>query len=488
MTPILIQQYDYELPDERIAKYPLEKRDESKLLIYRGGNITEKKFLQITDELASGSLLIYNNTKVIQARMIFHKSTGARIEIFCLEPTNPSDYTISLASQSSCVWKCMVGNLKKWKQGELEKVLTIGNNHLKLTATLLSTDANSFNIQFKWNNPDICFAEILDNAGELPIPPYLNRETEEADKTNYQTVYSKISGSVAAPTAGLHFTPEVLNELKKRNIETEELTLHVGAGTFQPVKAEDISEHQMHTEIISVRKETILKIIEHRGPIIAVGTTTVRTLESLYYIGCQILEKSEHSFQKKSLDADSQIKDNLHINSYVVEQWEPYKLKNSQPLISTEHWINNQGNNTFNNPITNSDNYKEAENQGEISMKSIKESSDKTEESSVLLTKSNSTENSIPESVVALKAIVRELEKTGQNTLHAQTRIMIRPGYKFRIIDGLITNFHQPRSTLLLLVSALIGEDWKKVYDYALKNDFRFLSYGDSSLLLPHLQ
>lgn len=439
MKPIFIQQYDYDLSDERIAKYPLRKRDESKLLIYRKGEITEKKFLQISEELAEGSLLIYNNTKVIQARMIFYKNTGARIEIFCLEPVSPSDYALSFANQSECTWKCMVGNLKKWKNGILVKELSIGNEKLLFTATLIKGEGNVFEIKFGWNNPAICFADILDQAGELPIPPYLNRKTEESDKQNYQTVYSKIEGSVAAPTAGLHFTPEVLAELGEKKIEITELTLHVGAGTFQPVKADDISDHQMHTEIISVKKETIQKILAHKGPIIAVGTTTVRTLESLYYLGKKILlEKTvsrsqipdevkidnTHPETLKN-DAGLEVKQwDSHRTGPVVEQWEPY--------------------------------------QNEYGNKNIE-----------------------PDSSTVLEAIIEDLNLKGQSTLHAQTRIMIRPGYHFHIIDGLITNFHQPRSTLLLLVSALIGDDWKKVYEYALENDFRFLSYGDSSLLLP---
>lgn len=396
--PILIKEYDYELPDEKIAKYPLARRDQSKLLIYRRGEISEKKFYEISGELEENSLLLYNNTRVIQARMIFQKNTGARIEIFCLEPLLPSDYVLSFASNETCTWKCMVGNLKKWKNGSLEKEIQIGNDKLTLQASLEGREGNTFHIRFQWDNKTLSFADILDSVGELPIPPYLNRDTEEQDKETYQTVYSRIEGSVAAPTAGLHFTPEVLQTLTDKHIKTQELTLHVGAGTFQPVKADDISEHCMHTEIISVKLETIKSLLAHEGPVIAVGTTTVRTLESLYFIGKNLLNNKP---------------------GYTVEQWQPYE------------------------------------------------------------------EGEMPETSECLRAIVEDLVQKGQHALHAQTRIMIRPGYSFKIIDGLITNFHQPRSTLLLLVSALIGEDWKKVYNYASGHDFRFLSYGDSSLLLP---
>lgn len=400
-NPILIDDYDYALPDERIAKYPLKERDQSKLLVYRDGQISEDIFLNAVSHLPENTLLVYNNTKVIHARLLFQKSTGAQIEVFCLEPLTPSDYALSLGSTDGCSWKCMVGNLKKWKQGNLAKNISINGQSLQITASLIRSTGNTHQIRFEWDNTHISFAEILDNAGELPIPPYLHRKTEESDKTTYQTIYSKIKGSVAAPTAGLHFTEQVLDSLKQKNIQTDELTLHVGAGTFQPVKAADIADHEMHAEVISVRKETIEKLLQHDGNVIAVGTTSVRTLESLYYIGVQI--------RHDKVAPDRLIR---------VEQWEPYQQKTD---ISTE---------------------------------------------------------------MALRSILNYLNNHQLTVLHAQTQIIIHPGYVFRVIRGMFTNFHQPRSTLLLLVSAFTGENWKKIYDYALSHDFRFLSYGDSSLLL----
>ncbi len=400
-NPILIDDYDYALPDERIAKYPLKERDQSKLLVYRNGEISEDIFLNAVSHLPEHALLVYNNTKVIHARLLFQKSTGAQIEVFCLEPLAPSDYALSLGSTDGCSWKCMVGNLKKWKQGNLIRNISINGQSCQITASLIESAGNTHQIRFEWDNTLISFAEILDNAGELPIPPYLHRKTEESDKTTYQTIYSKIKGSVAAPTAGLHFTNQVLDSLKQKNIQTGELTLHVGAGTFQPVKAADIADHEMHAEVISVKKETIEKLLLHAGNVIAVGTTSVRTLESLYFIGMQILNDK--------VAPDKLIR---------VEQWEPYQQKTD---ISTE---------------------------------------------------------------MALRAILNYLNNHQLTVLHAQTQIIIHPGYVFRVIRGMFTNFHQPRSTLLLLVSAFTGENWKKIYDYALSHNFRFLSYGDSSLLL----
>lgn len=400
-NPILIDDYDYALPDERIAKYPLKERDQSKLLVYRDGEISEDIFLNAVSHLPEHALLVYNNTKVIHARLLFQKSTGAQIEVFCLEPLAPSDYALSLGSTEGCSWKCMVGNLKKWKQGNLIRNISINGQSCQITASLIESAGNTHQIRFEWDNTLISFAEILDNAGELPIPPYLHRKTEESDKTTYQTIYSKIKGSVAAPTAGLHFTNQVLDSLKQKNIQTGELTLHVGAGTFQPVKAADIADHEMHAEVISVKKETIEKLLLHAGNVIAVGTTSVRTLESLYFIGMQILNDK--------VAPDKLIR---------VEQWEPYQQKTD---ISTE---------------------------------------------------------------MALRAILNYLNNHQLTVLHAQTQIIIHPGYVFRVIRGMFTNFHQPRSTLLLLVSAFTGENWKKIYDYALSHNFRFLSYGDSSLLL----
>ncbi len=405
MEELLIEDYNYPLPDDRIAKYPLAKRDESKLLIYKEGNIAQDQFLHIGNYLPHDSLLVYNNTKVIQARLLFHKATGAKIEVFCLEPLVPHDYQMSLSSIQGCRWKCMVGNLKKWKQGPLELTVHVGTSDCLLQASLVASNGNVHQIDFSWNDPTISFAEILDAAGVLPIPPYLNRETEESDKTTYQTVYSMIKGSVAAPTAGLHFTKELLAELREQGIETTELTLHVGAGTFQPVKTADANQHTMHTEIIAVPRRCIVDLLRKLGHIAAVGTTSMRTLESLYHIGVQLSRVPQTEWQGYAIH---------------VGQFEPYEL------------------------------------QSEMSAKE------------------------------ALTMLLHYLDATGQDTLHAETQIMIKPGYRFRMVDILITNFHQPKSTLLLLVSAFIGNDWREVYDYALKHDFRFLSYGDSSILFRH--
>lgn len=434
IPPIRIAEYDYPLPDERIARYPLNQRDASRLMVYREGRIEENIFRNAVEYLPENSLLVYNNTRVIQARMVFQKSTGARIEVFCLEPSHPSDYALSLGSTGSCSWECMIGNLKKWKEGKLIRSFEVDGHRVTLTATRMpeneSNRKKSPIIHFEWDNPELCFADILDACGELPIPPYLNRETEENDHTTYQTVYSKIKGSVAAPTAGLHFTDAVLNDLKRKNIETEELTLHVGAGTFQPVKADDIADHQMHAEVISVRKSTLQRLLAHEGSIIAVGTTSVRTLESLYYIGVQLHNGTA-------------------AESIMVEQWEPYE---------------NFHHHGFTTPHV--DDFKkvirlDAENESEFS----------DEQTTELSTRE------------ALQAIIDHLDRNHLTSLQAQTQIMIRPGFQFRIIEGMFTNFHQPKSTLLLLVSAFVGEDWKKIYQHALDQGFRFLSYGDSSLL-----
>ena len=410
MEEILIEEYNYPLPDERIAKYPLAQRDQSKLLIYRNGQVSEDRFYRVGEYLPADSLLIYNNTRVIQARLEFHKQSedgtqGARVEIFCLEPLEPHDYQLSLGSTDGCTWKCMIGNAKKWKTGALAlPVVLPSGEEVKLLAEKGAQTGNTFAVNFSWEGASVSFAEILDAVGELPIPPYLNRKTEESDKTTYQTVYSRIKGSVAAPTAGLHFTDDVLDGLRQRGIQTAEVTLHVGAGTFQPVKVADANQHTMHTEIIAVPKTTIQTIIENLGHIVAVGTTSMRTLESLYFLGVQLhdtLHSTPHT---------------LH-STLSVAQFEPYEMAHT---LSTYE---------------------------------------------------------------ALQAIVEYLEQTGQDTLHAETQIMIKPGYVFHVVDQLITNFHQPKSTLLLLVSAFVGGDWHTIYDYALANDFRFLSYGDSSIL-----
>ena len=390
-----ISDYNYPLPDERIAKYPLPERDHSKLLIYKDGEVREDLFFRVGDYIPAHSLLVYNNTRVIQARLVFHKPSGARIEIFCLEPLAPHDYQLSLSSTEGCTWKCMIGNAKKFRDTSIDMPLQVAGNDVVLRATKGEQTGNTFAVTFSWEG-DMSFAEILDAAGELPIPPYLNRPTEERDKTTYQTVYSRIKGSVAAPTAGLHFTEAVLADLRQRGIKTTELTLHVGAGTFQPVKTEDANLHTMHTEIIAVPRQAIVDILANLGHIVAVGTTSMRTLESLYFLGCMLLRGDR----------------SLH-----VPQFMPYE---QEWTLSTEE---------------------------------------------------------------ALQALLAYLDETHQDTLHAETQIMIKPGYRFRVVEQLITNFHQPKSTLLLLVSAFVGEDWKKIYDYALAHDFRFLSYGDSSIL-----
>ncbi len=389
MEPIYIADYNYPLPDERIAKYPLAERDHSKLLVYRDGEVSEDRFFNVGDYIDPQALLVYNNTRVIQARLEFHKPTGARIEVFCLEPLTPHDYQLSLSSTTGCTWKCMVGNVKKWHDESLE--LRVESLEVTLRVNKGEQRGNTYEVSFNWDNNQVSFAEILDAIGELPIPPYLNRKTEESDKTTYQTVYSRIKGSVAAPTAGLHFTDKVLNDLRQRGIETEEVTLHVGAGTFLPVKTEDANEHTMHTEIIAVPREAIEHIMAKLGHIVAVGTTSMRTLESLYFMGCK--------------------------KAATVSQFEPYEQ--DYPMSAKD----------------------------------------------------------------ALQSLLDWMDATGQSTLHAETQIMIKPGYRFHIVDQLITNFHQPQSTLLLLVSAFVGGDWHTIYDYALSHDFRFLSYGDSSIL-----
>lgn len=398
---IRIEEFNYPLSDERIAKFPLTKRDESKLLVYRNGKIDEAVFKQLSDYLPQGSMLVYNNTRVIQARMLFQKETGAQIEVFCLEPVIPHDYALVFQQTESCSWLCLVGNLKKWKEGALHKTIRMGDKEVVLSAERIKTTGDSHLVRFSWNNPQVTFAELLDAAGILPIPPYLHRETRESDLQTYQTVYSKIKGSVAAPTAGLHFTPEVLAGLDAKGFTREEVTLHVGAGTFKPVKSEVIGDHEMHTEFISVRRSAIENIRTNLGRIIAVGTTSVRTLESLYYMGRTLVNNP---------DATSE--------ELVVTQWTPYH--------DTEEVTTHE----------------------------------------------------------ALTALLDYLDRNQTDTLLSATQIMIAPGYEFKIVKGIITNFHQPKSTLLLLISAFVNGNWKSIYNYALDNDFRFLSYGDSSLLL----
>ena len=408
---IRISDYNYPLPDERIAKFPIAQRDHSKLLVYRQGKVSHDVFYNLPEYLPKGALMVFNNTKVIQARMHFRKDTGALIEVFLLEPAQPSDYELMFQTSERCSWYCLVGNLKKWKEGTLTRQVEVNGAEWIVKATRGPVHGTSHRIDFEWepvNSPlstvncKLSFAEIIDAMGELPIPPYLNRETQESDKTTYQTVYSKIKGSVAAPTAGLHFTPEVLAAVDAHGIEREELTLHVGAGTFKPVKSEEIQGHEMHTEYISVRRDTIRKLLAHDGCAIAVGTTSVRTLESLYYMGLKVMQNPDAT------------EDDLHVN-----QWEPY---DTDTQVST---------------------------------------------------------------VDSLTALGAWMDAHGLEVLHSSTQIIIAPGYQYHIVKMLVTNFHQPQSTLLLLVSAFVKGDWHKIYDYALANDFRFLSYGDSSLLIP---
>lgn len=395
---IRISDYNYPLPDHRIAKHPLAAREQCKLLCYKvGGEISEGHFYDVPAVLPEKAMLVYNNTRVINARLRFRKSTGSTIEIFCLEPVAPCDYQLIFQTTQSCTWLCLVGNSKRWKQGALTQEIEVDGKTVTLEANRGERRGNSFEIEFSWNG-DVTFASILEAIGEIPIPPYLNRGTESTDSADYQTVYSHIDGSVAAPTAGLHFTDEVLAECDQRGITRRELTLHVGAGTFQPVKSENIGEHEMHHEFISVQRSLLVDLINAEGPVVAVGTTSVRTLESLYYVG-QVLETNP--------DADEEM--------LTVKQWMPY----STPC--------------------------------EISTKK------------------------------ALQNVVDYLDRHHAEAYMGSTQLMIAPGFQYRIISGMITNFHQPQSTLLLLVSAFVGADhWRAIYDYALDHDFRFLSYGDA--------
>ena len=398
---IAIAEYDYPLPDERIAKYPLAQRDTSKLLLYKGGEVSEDVFSSLPHHIPHGSLMIFNNTKVIQARLRFKKETGATIEVFCLEPHAPNDYLLIFQQTSECVWQCLVGNSARWKSGVLSQKIAVAGTEVTLCVERVSSAAAVNAVRFSWEG-GFTFAEILEAAGELPIPPYLNRRTEESDNATYQTVYSKIKGSVAAPTAGLHFTPEVFEGLRAAGIDCDEVTLHVGAGTFKPVKSELIADHEMHEEYIEVRLPLLEKLIAAGGNAVAVGTTSVRTLESLYFIGEMVAENPDIEPEQ------------LHVN-----QWTPYACEHTMSTVD------------------------------------------------------------------ALQALVCYLKKNNLDALHSHTQIMIAPGYTFRVVKAIVTNFHQPKSTLLLLVSAFVKGGWRKIYDYALAHDFRFLSYGDSSLLIP---
>ncbi|MDR0421536.1 MAG: S-adenosylmethionine:tRNA ribosyltransferase-isomerase [Proteiniphilum sp.] len=392
--------YDYALPDDRIAKYPLPQRNASRLLLYDGTRIASTRFDHLPRLLPEGSLLLFNNTRVIHARLPFRRTTGAQIEIFCLSPHHPSDYAENFQQRSRSTWRCMIGNARRWKEEPLLMQVPVKGGTVNLSAEKAGRAGNDAIISFTWDNPEYTFSELLEIAGKLPVPPYLNRPPEADDDVTYQTVYSRAEGSVAAPTAGLHFTEELMTQLRDRGIRTAEVTLHVGAGTFRPLKSETVGDHEMHTEFISVPKETVRQLLHHSGKVTAVGTTTMRTAESLYYIGKKL---GAHPGQP--------------LPEPGVSQWEPY----------------------------------------------------------------DGTAEITPRQ--ALRNILGYLEETGQENLISSTQLMIVPGYEFHYPDAIITNFHQPRSTLLLLISAFVGDDWRRIYDYALKNDYRFLSYGDSSLL-----
>lgn len=395
-----IADYNYPLPDERIAKHPLAEREQCRLLCWRQGKIEEHRFHEVPLLLPQGCMLIYNNTRVINARLRFRKATGSTIEIFCLEPAEPRDYALIFQTTERCTWQCLVGNSKRWREGMLQQEVTIDGQPVVLTATRGERRGNSWLVTFAWDAPGVTFATLLEATGEIPIPPYLNRGTEASDATDYQTVYSHVDGSVAAPTAGLHFTDDVLAACDRQGIVRRELTLHVGAGTFQPVKSDEIGEHDMHHEFIEVPRALIAELAAGERPVVAVGTTSVRTLESLYYVG-QLLEE------------------NPDAPDLTVTQWMPY----TTPCRLAP--------------------------------------------------------------ARALQNIVDYLDRTGADTYVGSTQLMIAPGYTYRVVQGMITNFHQPQSTLLLLVSAFVGSDqWRPIYDFALENGFRFLSYGDACLFL----
>jgi len=397
---ISIEEYDYPLPEDRIARYPLPERDASKLLVLKDNMIQASQFKHIGDFLPKDALLVFNETKVIRARLQFHKATGSRIEVFCLEPEK--DYQVAFSATSPVRWKCLIGNSKRWKEGKLSMELSVGGKPVVLSAERLMQNDQYAEIEFSWTPETLSFASVLEAAGEIPLPPYLHRDAEPDDRDRYQTVFARYDGSVAAPTAGLHFTQPLIAALREQGFMFDEVTLHVGAGTFKPVATDTIGEHAMHSETIIVRKSLIQNLIRQTGkPIIPVGTTSTRTLESLYWIGMMLKEQG------------------LALRPLHVEQWYPYE--DHAPLMAAE----------------------------------------------------------------ALQNIVDYLDKHALTRLEASTALMIAPSYKMHVITGLITNFHQPKSTLLLLVSALIGERWKDCYRFALDNGFRFLSYGDSCLFLP---
>ena len=401
MQVIDIKDYDYDLPEERIAQHPVSERDGSQLLVYRDDKIVKDTFSNIDEYLPPDSLLVFNNTRVIRARILFRKATGAIIEILCLEPLRPSDYALSFASKEPVEWRCIAGNLKKWKSQALKTPFSYGRRRFVLIAEKLRSDGDTVHIKFSWNNGEINFGEVIEATGHIPLPPYINRIDGEEDAERYQTIYSSIKGSVTAPTAGLHFTQKVFEKIRVRGIKIIELTLHVGAGTFQPVKTRNIYEHVMHCEHFSIDAGAIAMIIENPGKIIPVGTTSVRTLESLYWLGVKLIRNPAGSFPSLSLG-----------------QWEADEMVTGIPVRDS------------------------------------------------------------------LEALLNYMKTRNLISLSAETSIMIVPGYKFRITNGMVTNFHQPCSTLLLLISAFTGKRWKEIYTFALENGFRFLSYGDSSLLL----
>lgn len=392
-----ISEFNYNLPDEKIAKYPLAQRDNSKLLVYKSSEIIDSNFANCVDFIPHNSLLIFNNTRVIQARILLHKATGAQIEIFCLEPIAPANYEENFASSTECMWQCIVGNAKKWKNETLQLQCTIGSQAVQFSATKQSANESGFAIHFSWNG-NFSFSEILESIGQIPIPPYLNRNSEATDLQHYQTTYAKHEGSVAAPTAGLHFTPAIFEKFKTQNIQRAEVTLHVGAGTFKPVKTELYTEHAMHHEFCSVKKSLIEELAQHNGTRIAVGTTSVRTLESLYWLGVKLCENSAANIDE-------------------LLQWEAYSLSQTISLHNS------------------------------------------------------------------MTALLNYCNVHNENELQFYTQIMIVPSYTFRVVSALFTNFHQPQSTLLLLISAFVGKEWKSIYKHALAHNYRFLSYGDSSLL-----
>lgn len=397
---ICIEDYDYPLPEERIAKFPLPERTASNLLVWRDGEIEQRRFADLGDVLPEGSLLVFNNTKVIRARIIMHKPSGARVEVFCLEPCDPADYERAFSVKGACVWSCIVGNLKKWKEGYVEIPFTVDGRAEHLRAYRVGEGGREQKVRFEWT-ADMTFGQLLEHLGRIPIPPYLNRESEEIDNTRYQTVYSKFEGSVAAPTAGLHFTAGLIEGMKRRGFSFEEVTLHVGAGTFLPVKERDATRHAMHTEHFEIRRATVEALLGAWGRITAVGTTSVRTLESLTALAWRIRTGGTPDAER------------------VIGQWELYDIP----------------------------------------------------------ARFDGRE--------ALEILLGFMREHGIERLKASTQIMITPlGYDFRIVRNIVTNFHQPKSTLLLLIAAYAGDQWRRIYDYALAHDFRFLSYGDSSLLM----